>query len=149
MEKRMTQRSPGSYLQAVPLRSQYILFSHSAFISTFNQPASKWVCLNNKLWKHQPIHYPIILPSTHLWVLSFLYTPIQMLLNLPIPINVFIIHSLSPFIQPSYFICIIYQVNPSIHPLIPLFIFPFIHPIPSPILSIPYILSFHPLIFPS
>lgn len=41
IDKRMMKRSSASYPQEVPLRSRYILFSYSAFIPTFEQPAPK------------------------------------------------------------------------------------------------------------
>lgn len=39
IDERMMQRNPGSYPQVSPLKSQNILLSHPAFISTFDQQA--------------------------------------------------------------------------------------------------------------
>lgn len=60
MDKRTMQRSPGSYPQAVPLNSQYILFSHPFLISTFDQAVPKWVCLESDKKNGKPSDSSII-----------------------------------------------------------------------------------------
>lgn len=129
----MMPRRPASYTQAVPLNNQYILFSYPVLISTFDQPAPKWVCLDNKFEKpliHPLSNHPSIQPSLGSFFFPFIYPNTHKSIQ---SMSLLTVYSLNRFIHPSHFICIIYQANPAIiYPFIPPFIFPlfthFVHP---------------------
>lgn len=125
------QRSPGSYPQAVPLNSQYILFSHPFLISTFDQAVPKWVCLESDKKPENPLIHPLFnySSSTHPWILSFFFS-IHLFKHSSIYPVCEILNVHSPF-HPSYFICIICHAHTSITcPSLPPFTFPlFIHSI--------------------